>query len=245
MFTLTSIQSFLMDIAVEYCLFLPLDVWTKYALRAHRKDVEKWSHIWLSEAQVLVVLCVLLFVWRGTVPWLLLTLACGAYFSSSPSSLASRLAWAWLKGTAFLGTALDTLFAQVFPRSQWGEAQLCAFGCAVRGAAGGLASSLGLALAWAWSSMGRWHADLLEGYEHHSDTVGHAGTPQREGAVPTMVGAVLTAAPRGPLQGPWPQPGREDYTPLCAGPELRGSDSLHPPRELGKEDRGDDKVMTP
>ncbi|XP_064483622.1 uncharacterized protein LOC135396524 isoform X2 [Ornithodoros turicata] len=211
MFTVHSIQNFLLDILVEYCLFLPLDVWTKYAIRAHRSHAESCSHIWFSEAQILGVLCGLLMVWRGSIPWLLLLLTCGAYYSSAPSTLTSSLAWAWLQGMASLGAALDAFFLQVFPRSQWGEAELCSLGNNLCNAVKGVTTSLGKAAAWAWASLGRWHKDFWDGYEHHADSMSHTllQAPEASQVMPTTAG-------KGSILNIWPQYGPEESTPLSA-----------------------------
>ncbi|XP_065280952.1 uncharacterized protein [Dermacentor albipictus] len=119
-----SAMSFLLDMAFQFCIFLPLDLWTKHAIRTHGSLAER-LHIWRSEAQILAVLSSLLWLWRLRVPWLLLVLAAGAYCAGrgwSPSlameAVGSGVFALWFRGMEFIGVAVDGGLRKVVKSTQ-------------------------------------------------------------------------------------------------------------------------------
>uniref|UniRef100_A0A224YI11 Uncharacterized protein n=1 Tax=Rhipicephalus zambeziensis TaxID=60191 RepID=A0A224YI11_9ACAR len=109
----SSTMSFFFDMSIQYCVFLPLDLWTKHAIRTHGSLAER-LHIWRSEAQILVVVSLMLGLWWMRVPWLLLLLAACAYCSGrgwSPSlaleAAASRVFTLWFQCMECIGVAVD------------------------------------------------------------------------------------------------------------------------------------------
>lgn len=190
MILLGTVKDFLSEVALEYCLFLPLDAWAKHAIKTHRSESER-CHIWRSEAQLLAVGSALLFMWRLTVPWCLVALTLGCYLSSrgtSPSNVLNRVAssvgWLWLEGTSGLGAAVDSGLRKVFPQ-RWNLEQttttvlrtirhvvLLGFWSALYGIARCRRAFL------------HWRIDVWEAYVHHTDAL---STPaEQRGAPPRL-----------------------------------------------------------
>ncbi|KAH6920397.1 hypothetical protein HPB50_028616 [Hyalomma asiaticum] len=101
------------DMALQYCVFLPLDLWTKHAIRTHGSLADR-LHIRRSEAQILV--CLSLLLWRLRVPWLLL----GRGWSPSLAleAPASGVFSLWFHSMECLGLAVNGGLRKVLPQ-QW------------------------------------------------------------------------------------------------------------------------------
>ncbi|CAN8025312.1 unnamed protein product [Ixodes persulcatus] len=183
-------RDFLLEVVLEYCLFLPLDAWAKHAIKTHRSESER-HHIWRSEAQLLAVASALLFVWRQTVPWCLGLLTLGCYLSSrgsSPSQLlnkaASDVGWLWLESTSGLGAAVDGGLRKVFPQ-RWNLDQATAVVLgAIRGAAvAGFRSAL-RGISRCRLAVVHWRTDVWEAYVHHTDAL--SVPAEQRGAPPRL-----------------------------------------------------------
>ncbi|XP_076313563.1 uncharacterized protein LOC143226453 [Tachypleus tridentatus] len=105
----------------QYALFFPLDVWTKFALKKI-STTEQQQHVWRSQAQILLILSVVVLVWRHVLPFLLLLLALGAYLSGNNLTLKEAVLhrlrhfsiW-WWYGLSILSTYIvSTWFWCVF-----------------------------------------------------------------------------------------------------------------------------------
>ncbi|CAN8001173.1 unnamed protein product [Ixodes hexagonus] len=187
---LGTVRDFLVEAALEYCLFLPLDTWAKHAIKTHRSESER-SHIWRSEAQILAVASALLFAWRLTVPWCLVALTLGCYLSScgfSASHLlnkaASHVGWLWLEGTTGLGTAVDSGLRRVFPQRWNLEQATSTMLKAIRSAVTtGFRSAL-CGVSRCRQALVHWRTDVWEAYVHHTDAL--SVPAEQRGAPPRL-----------------------------------------------------------
>lgn len=172
-----TVASFLKEIAVEYCLFLPLDLWAKHAIKHHTSEPER-RHIWLSEAQILAVVTLALFLWRLAVPWLLVSLTVATYLSgrgSSPghalSQGTSAVCWIWLESTSRLGAAVDGGIRKVFPQHwKFEQATTVVLGT-VRWAMLTTLNGALSAVLLCRQALVHWYRELWEAYHHHADTL--------------------------------------------------------------------------
>ncbi|XP_075525443.1 uncharacterized protein LOC142557462 isoform X2 [Dermacentor variabilis] len=195
-----SAMSFLLDMAFQFCIFLPLDLWTKHAIRTHGSLAER-LHIWRSEAQILAVLSSLLWLWRLRVPWLLLVLAASAYCAGrgwSPSlameAVGSGVFALWFRGMEFIGVAIDGGLRKVLPQQWKMERAATIVLTTTRRVA--ISSFLVSArfLQRLWRALVHWRRELWEAYLHHSDAISvpaeARGSPPRIARRATFSGVV-------------------------------------------------------
>ncbi|XP_037271521.2 uncharacterized protein LOC119163594 [Rhipicephalus microplus] len=195
-----STMSFVFDMVIQYCLFLPLDLWTKHAIRTRGSLAER-QYIWRSEAQILAVLSLLLGLWRMRVPWLLLLLTACAYCSGrgwSPSlaleAAASGVFALWFQCMECIGVAVDGGLRKVLPQ-QWKmeQAATVVLTTTRRVTIASLMLTAGF-LQHLWRTLVRWRHELWEAYLHHSDTISvpaeTRGSPPRIARRATFSGVV-------------------------------------------------------
>lgn len=195
-----STMSFVLDMAIQYCLFLPLDLWTKHAIRTRGSLAER-QYIWRSEAQILAVLSLLLGLWWMRVPWLLLLLTACAYCSGrgwSPSlaleAAASGVFALWFQCMECIGVAVDGGLRKVLPQ-QWKmeQAATVVLTTTRRVTIASLMLTAGF-LQHLWRTLVRWRHELWEAYLHHSDTISvpaeTRGSPPRIARRATFSGVV-------------------------------------------------------
>ncbi|KAH6946254.1 hypothetical protein HPB50_012469 [Hyalomma asiaticum] len=170
------------DMALPYCVFLPLDLSTKYAIRTHGSLADR-LHIWRTEAEILVCLSLLLWLWRLRVPSVLLVLAACACSSGRgwSSSLALEAAASgvfslWFKSMECIGVAVDSGLRKVLPQ-QWKMEQAAIVVLTTMRRmtfASMLVSAAFLQRLW-WAVV-HWRRELWEAYLYHSDAISvHSG----------------------------------------------------------------------
>lgn len=185
-----TVFSFLIETAFQYGLFLPLDLWTKHAIRSHGSVPER-LHIWRSEAQLLGVMSLVLGLWRLRVPWLLVLLAGGAYCSGrgwSPSraleAAASGVFALWFDCMECIGVAVDSGLRKVFPQ-QWKMEQATTAALVTTRelvVAGAVAAARFLQRL--WRALVHWRQELWEAYLHHADAI--SVPPEARGSPPRI-----------------------------------------------------------
>lgn len=190
MLFLTTMLSFLLETAFQYSLFLPLDLWTKHAIRSHGSMSER-LHIWRSEAQLLAVMSVVLGLWRLRVPWLLVLLAGGAHCSGcgwSPSrtleAAVARVFTLWFECMEGIGVAVDSGLRKVFPQHWKMEQTARAVLITTRELAVASAVATARFLQRLWRALVRWGQELWEAYLHHADAI--SVPPEARGAPPRI-----------------------------------------------------------
>lgn len=188
------------DMALQYCVFVPLDLWTKHAIRTHGSLADR-LHIWRSEAQILVCLSLLLWLWRLRVPWLLLVLAACTYSSGrgwSPSlaleAAASGVFSLWFQSMECIGVAVDVGLRKVLPQ-QWKmeQAAMVVLTTMRRVTFASVLVSAAF-LQRLWFALVHWRRELWEAYLHHSDAISvpaeARGSPPRIARRATFSGVV-------------------------------------------------------
>lgn len=70
---LSTIYYFLWELLIQYVIFVPVDYWTKDALRSARNP-DECQHIWTSEVELLTIASIILWIWRKHCPILLIML---------------------------------------------------------------------------------------------------------------------------------------------------------------------------
>lgn len=182
--------SFLLETAFQYSLFLPLDLWTKHAIRSHGSLPER-LHIWRSEAQLLAVMSVGLWLWRLRVPWLLVLLAGGAYCSGrgwSPSrateAAATGVFTLWFHSMECIGGAVDSGLRKVFPQHRKMEQVATAALVTTREVTVASVVAAARFLQRLWRALVRWRQELWEAYLHHADAI--SVPPEARGAPPRI-----------------------------------------------------------
>ncbi|KAL3202571.1 hypothetical protein MRX96_042393 [Rhipicephalus microplus] len=176
-----STMSFVLDMAIQYCLFLPLDLWTKHAIRTRGSLAER-QHIWRSEAQILAVLVRLLF---------------GSRLEPKPCPGSGRFRGVcplWFQCMECIGVAVDGGLRKVLPQ-QWKmeQAATVVLTTTRRVTIASLMLTAGF-LQHLWRTLVRWRHELWEAYLHHSDTISvpaeTRGSPPRIARRATFSGVV-------------------------------------------------------
>ncbi|XP_067139139.1 uncharacterized protein [Centruroides vittatus] len=78
------------ELLIQYVIFLPVDYWTKDALRNARSP-DECQHIWTSEVELLLVASVIIWIWRRSCPIILIMLTYVTFVFSHGLTLQSGL----------------------------------------------------------------------------------------------------------------------------------------------------------
>ncbi|KAH6946253.1 hypothetical protein HPB50_012468 [Hyalomma asiaticum] len=175
--SLSPIRYLISGMALPYCVFLPLDLSTKHAIRTHG-SLADWLHIWRSEAHILVGLSLLLWLWRLRVSSLLRVLAactCSSGRGWSPSlaleAAASGVFSLWFQSMECIGVVVDGGLRKVLPQ-QWKMEQEAIVGLTTMRrvtfpsvlVSAAFLQHLSYALVY-------WRRALWEAYLHHCDAI--------------------------------------------------------------------------
>ncbi|KAH6921872.1 hypothetical protein HPB50_005603 [Hyalomma asiaticum] len=158
-------------------------------------------HIWRSEAQILVCLSLLLWLWRLRVPWLLLVLAACAYSSGrgwSPSlaleAAASGVFSFWFQSMECIGVAVDGGLRKVLPQQWKMEQAVMVVLTTMRRVTFASVLVSAAFLQRLWYALVHWRRELWEAYLHHSDAISvpaeARGSPPRIARRATFSGVV-------------------------------------------------------